>query len=195
MIADLLRQYKNIKQSEFVNGNYKLVPIRDEDKYAIMQWRNQQIDVLRQSEPLTKEKQEDYFASVVDKLFEVNEPAQLLFSFLENEKLIGYGGLVHIDWKNRTAEVSFLTQTNRANDSIIFHDDFASYLKMIFDVGFAQLNMHKLHTTFYDIPERVEYKKVIEEQGFVLDGKQNGHVVIGNVLRDAFIYSKLKKAQ
>lgn len=193
MITELIRQYKNIKHSEFVNGNYKLIPIRDEDKYAIMQWRNEQIDVLRQGKPLTKVEQENYFRNVVDKLFEVNEPAQLLFSFLENGNLIGYGGLVHVDWKERSAEVSFLTETIRANDSTVFHGDFVSYLKMIYEAAFMELNLVKLHTTFYDIPEREEYKKVIEEQGFVLERNFKNHVVIGNEPRDAHMYSKFKR--
>jgi hypothetical protein len=104
-----MRNYRCLTQQEFAKGELKLVPIRDEDKYSIMKWRNEQIAILRQKSPLTKENQEKYFKEVVEKLFETDQPSQLLFSFLEKGNLIGYGGLVHIDWENKNAEISFLT--------------------------------------------------------------------------------------
>ena len=78
------RIYKNINSDSFNNSIYSLVPIRDEDKYDIRDWRNNQIDILRQEIFLTLEQQEHYFKTVVDKLFDVEAPKQLLFSFLEN---------------------------------------------------------------------------------------------------------------
>ena len=44
---------------------------------------------------------------MVKKQFKEKQPNQLLFSFIENNLLIGYGGLVHIDWTNKNAEISF----------------------------------------------------------------------------------------
>ena len=114
------RIYKNINSNSFNNGMYSLVPIRDEDKYDIMNWRNNQLDILRQETILSIEQQEHYFKTVVDKLFDIEEPKQLLFSFLENNKLIGYGGLVHIDWEIKTAEISFLTETSRNINAELF---------------------------------------------------------------------------
>ena len=102
------RNYKCLSQNIFSHEKYALVPIRDEDKYTIMQWRNEQIDILRQKQPLTKERQEQYFAITVANLFTQEKPEQLLFSFLENGVLIGYGGLVHIDWESKNAEIYFL---------------------------------------------------------------------------------------
>ena len=122
------RTYRCLSQSEFKDGNYKLVAIRDEDKYAIMQWRNEQIDILRQKELLTKEKQEWYFKNIVDKLFEQIYPDQLLFSFLENDVLIGYGGLVHIDWLSKNGEISFITSTERNTSHSQFKEDWGNYL-------------------------------------------------------------------
>jgi hypothetical protein len=87
------RAYKILKKTTFQNGIYSLVPIREEDKYIIMQWRNEQIDILRQKQVLTKEEQEQYFSATIANLFEQEKPTQLLFSFLENNILIGYGGL------------------------------------------------------------------------------------------------------
>lgn len=75
------RTYKNINSDTFINGIYSLVPIRDDDKYDIMNWRNNQLDILRQETFLSIEQQEHYFKTVVDKLFDEEEPKQLLFSF------------------------------------------------------------------------------------------------------------------
>ena len=45
------------------------------------------------------------------KLFETDQPYQILFSFLKNNEFIGYGGLVHINWEEKKAEISFLLNT------------------------------------------------------------------------------------
>ena len=84
-----------------------------------MKWRNEQIYHLRQSELLTEESQERYFQDIVSKLFNQKEPDQLLFSFLKNDKIIGYGGLVHINWTDRNAEISFIMDTNEEKNIFI----------------------------------------------------------------------------
>ena len=99
---------------------YCLVPLREEDMELIMKWRNEQIDVLRQKKPLTKDQQHDYFNQVVMKSFRDNKPDCVLFSFLINYVCIGYGGLVHIDWKSKTAELSFIVDTNRYTNKNLY---------------------------------------------------------------------------
>ena len=75
------RTYKCLPQTEFTYKESKLLAIRDQDKDLIMKWRNEQINILRQKDPLTNEKQKEYFKNVVEKLFEQETPNQLLFSF------------------------------------------------------------------------------------------------------------------
>ena len=113
-------QYKCLTQNKFENGMYKIVPIRYEDRMAIMKWRNEQMFHLRQAEPLTKALQDNYFKNVVSKLFDQEKPSQILFSFLENGKCIGYGGLVHINWIDKNAEISFLMNTELEKLSFFF---------------------------------------------------------------------------
>jgi RimJ/RimL family protein N-acetyltransferase len=55
------QQYKCLDKQVFSKENYSIVPIRMEDRYAIMQWRNEQIYHLRQNKLLTKEEQDVYF--------------------------------------------------------------------------------------------------------------------------------------
>ncbi|MDP5048190.1 MAG: hypothetical protein NWQ39_07260, partial [Saprospiraceae bacterium] len=82
-----MNKFKCLTQQEFSNGEYKLIPIRFEDRYEIMKWRNEQIYHLRQKVPLTIEQQDVYFEKVVAKLFDQEQPNQILFSFLKNEEL------------------------------------------------------------------------------------------------------------
>lgn len=188
-----MRAYKCLDKQIFESGKYQLVPIRDEDKYDIMQWRNEQIYHLRQSEPLTVEKQDWYFENVVNKLFEDGNPPQLLFSYLENGICIGYGGLVHIDWISKNAEISFITQTQRTVKVSQFEIDFTNYLHLIFEVAYDCLVFTKLHTTFYDIEERQVYRRIIESIKFKKEAELKRHINVEGILRDVYIYSHFNK--
>ena len=56
-----MNTYKVLKNQEFRSANFKITPIRFSDKFLIMKWRNEQIDILRQEKPLTKKDQLIYF--------------------------------------------------------------------------------------------------------------------------------------
>ena len=85
-----------------------------------MNWRNQQIDALRQKDYLTEKDQLDYFHQVVQPQYSKSNPDPLLMGFTKEDELIGYGGLVHIDWNNRRAEVSFLLESKRAKNLSLY---------------------------------------------------------------------------
>ena len=92
-----MNSYKALNNQVFTSGEYSIVPIRYEDRYDIMEWRNEQIYHLRQDSQLNKENQDRYFDQVISGLFEQEKPNQILFSYLKNEKCIGYGlSLIHI---------------------------------------------------------------------------------------------------
>ena len=78
-----MANYKCLKQQEYTLGDYSIVPLRYEDRFSIMKWRNEQIYHLRQARPLTEEDQQRYFDNVVAKLFDNPKPDQILFSYLE----------------------------------------------------------------------------------------------------------------
>src|SRR5690554_6066540 len=107
-----MNSYKALNKQSFRVGKFSLVPVRFEDRLSIMQWRNEQIYHLRQHKPLTEQDQENYFKNVVSGLFESEKPNQLLFSFLKGGQCIGYGGLVHINWLDQHAEISFIMDTS-----------------------------------------------------------------------------------
>lgn len=181
------RTYKNINCDSFINGIYSLVPIRDDDKYDIMNWRNNQLDILRQETLLSIEQQEHYFKTVVDKLFDEEEPKQLLFSFLENTKLIGYGGLVHIDWESKTAEISFLTETSRNKNVDVFISDWVNYLTILKKVANDYLNFKSMFTYAYDL--RPHLYIALQEAGFTEVNRYKEHIKINEKKVDVVIHS------
>jgi RimJ/RimL family protein N-acetyltransferase len=151
-----------------------MVPIRYEDREPIRLWRNAQLDVLRQAEPLTSQQQDTYFQRVVMPLFEQEHPGQLLFSLLHHNTLIAYGGLVHISWPDNRAEVSFLTDPARVTDPAQYRLDFLTYLQLLSRVAFEGLQLNRLVTETYDI--RPAHIAIMEEAGFRLEGRLRQHI-------------------
>lgn len=181
-----MRYYKCLHINQFSAGNYSLVPIRDEDKYEILNWRNEQIDILRQQILLTKGHQDKYFKTTIAQLFEQEQPTQLLWSFLENGKLIGYGGLVHIDWQNKTAEISFLTETIRNQTKEQFISDWSNYLCLIKQVAKA-LHFNSIFTYAYDI--RPNLYIALENSGFKETYRIPNFIEINHELKDVVIHT------
>jgi hypothetical protein len=188
-----MRRYKCLSINEFEYGDYSLVPIRDEDKYDILNWRNTQIDILRQQTPLTAEQQENYFETTVAQLFEQEKPKQLLWSFLENGKLIGYGGLVHIDWDAKHGEISFVLCNERNVNHEIFKKDWNAYLTMVEKLAFNILEFNKIHTYAYDI--RDYYFDVMFQLGYCQEARLKEHILINDKLQDILVLSKFNKRE
>ncbi len=182
-------EYKCLNRQEFQIDEYKIVPIRFEDRYNIMKWRNEQMYHLRQSKILTIEDQDLYFENVVSKLFEKEKPDQILFSFLENDKCIGYGGVVHIDWKNKNGEISFLLNTEL--NTCFLDKYFIIFLKLVEIATFNYLHLHKLYTYAYDL--RPEIYKIFESQNYVQEAILKEHIIINNTFIDVVIHGKTRQ--
>lgn len=179
--------YKALKQQVFRQGDYTLVPIRAEDRYDIMRWRNEQMYHLRQPRPLTIADQERYFAEVVSALYAQSQPEQLLFSFLQKNRCIGYGGLVHINWSDQHAEISFIMDTELESKS--FAKLWLEYLAMIEQVAFLELGFHRIFTYAFDL--RPHLYSVLEEAGFHRDAVLRDHLFFEGRFVDVIIHSKL----
>ena len=183
-----MRTYKALQQNVFQKDGYSIVPIRSYDRYEIMKWRNEQIYHLRQDKPLTKEVQDNYFDKIIPQLFNQEKPSQLLFSFLKNGKLIGYGGLVHINWVDKNAEVSFIINTELEEKK--FEWNWSKYLNLIEDLAFKQLMFIKLYVYAYDLRPHL-YTTLLNNKYF-LDARLKNHCIFNGELKDVVIYSKLK---
>ncbi len=170
-------RYKCLNKQEFQINEYKIVPIRLEDRYDIMKWRNEQMYHLRQSKILTVEDQDLYFENVVSKLFNQENPKQILFSYLEKDICLGYGGLVNLDWENKSGEISFLISTELENQ--FFEKFWTSFLHMINLVAFKILKFNKIYTYAYDLRPRLY--TCLEKANFKLERtieESNGRVII-----------------
>jgi RimJ/RimL family protein N-acetyltransferase len=149
--------------------------------------RNEQIYHLRQSEELTIELQEIYFTNVISSLFDQERPNQILFSLLEDGDFIGYGGLVHINWIDMNAEVSFIMKTELENDS--FEYNWKNYLAIIEKVAFNDLKFHKIFTYAFDL--RHYLYPVLEESGFHEEARLKEHCYVDGKYFDVVINSKI----
>ena len=180
-------KYKCLDWDLLQKGNYSLIPIRFEDRLSIMQWRNDQIDILRQKDFLTQEKQTEYFTNVVSKLFCENKPDQILFSLLLNNELIGYGGLVHINWIDKNAEISFLLSTERNRDKDVFISEWKLFLSMVKEIAFKYLSFNKIYTYAFDL--RPHLYTALLESNFVEEACLKDHVFINNSFYNVLIHS------
>ena len=179
--------YRILKQQEFSIGRFLIVPIRYEDRFLIMQWRNEQMYHLRQNAPLTKEQQDLYFNTVVAGLFEQEQPEQILFSYLEGDKCIGYGGLVHINWINNNAEISFLLDTALEKTDFDFH--YSNFLRLIEKVAFDELNLHKINTYAFDL--RPFLYPILEKNKFEFEARLKEQIYFEGNYIDAVIHRLL----
>ena len=150
--------------------------IREEDIESVRLWRNAQMDVLRQSEPISSEAQVRYFTEKVWPEQALREPAQVLLAIERQGVLIGYGGLVHIAWVHRRAEVSFLLDPSRTTDLTRYRSDFLAFLQLVKTLAFDDLKLQRLYTETYAI--RQHHLSVLEAADFRLEGTLRQHVII-----------------
>lgn len=179
-------KYKVLQKCVIDIGEYSLVPIRYEDRFDIMRWRNEQIYHLRQSKPLTERDQERYFREVVAKLFSSEYPEQILFSYLERGKCIGYGGLVHINWESKNAEISFIMDTDVEKN--FFYKHWEIFLNMLQDIAFNELTFHKIYTYAFDL--RPHLYGVLEAAGFKREAVLEDHCYFDGKFKDVIIHAK-----
>ncbi|NDP22190.1 MAG: GNAT family N-acetyltransferase [Paludibacter sp.] len=184
------KAYKFLKQNSFIKNEFSIVPIRYEDRFKIMEWRNEQMYHLRQSSLLTKEGQENYFNNVVANLFEQEKPDQILFSYLQDGICIGYGGLVHINWIDRNAEISFIMKTELEEKE--FKKHWGNYLDLLEELAFKELNLHKLFTYAFDL--RPYLYEAIEAKGYTQEAVLKDHCFFEGLYKDVIIHSKINQS-
>jgi len=181
-----MNKYKCLDIQKFTLEDYVLIPIRQEDIQSIRKWRNAQIDVLRQNKPISENEQEKYYEEIMKKNFLKNNPEQILFSFLLKSKCIGYGGLVHIDWEQKSAELSFLNETSRAKNLDLYFKDFSKFLKIIFKIVFDNMKINQIVTETYNIrPKTIE---ILKSFGFKKKTTLKNHIKINGKLIDSLIF-------
>jgi RimJ/RimL family protein N-acetyltransferase/predicted ATP-grasp superfamily ATP-dependent carboligase len=172
-------------------GDLLLRALEENDIETIRLWRNAQMDVLRQSEPITPEAQRAYFASTVWPETQHHQPKQILLGIERSGVLIGYGGLVHIAWAYQRAEVSFLLAPELELDTSTLAHTFTQFLELMQELAFQDLQLQRLTTETY--AHRTVHIQGLERAGHQAEGRLRDHVLVDGQPTDALVHGILAK--
>ena len=166
-------------------SNYSIHNIIYDDIFKIKKIRNEQIDVLRQTNILTDEDQIKWYNEVILPSYK-NKTKTLNFTILYNNEFIGYGGLVNIDYINKKAEISFLVEKIRTTQTDIYENDFLYFLNFITKYAYEKLNLHKLWTETYEF--RKFHMSILEKNNFKIEGILNDSIFFENKFIKSIIH-------
>ena len=183
--------YSLLRIQRLSRSTLAIVPLRAKDIFKIKEWRNAQIDVLRQTKILTNEDQKRYYKSSIAPTFRQKEPRQILFSYLNGGRLIGYGGLTNIDWTNRRAEISFLVDPGIAGRRGEYARVFSCFLELLKEVAFDILAFHRIYTETFSF--RKHHVRILEKSGFVNEGTMREHVEFRGKYYDSLLHGYLRQ--
>lgn len=184
------RAYGCLPHQVLEEGVYRVKVLQDEDLENVRCWRNAQMNILRQSSPISYDEQKKYYEKYIWPTLLELKPSNILFGFFKKKELIGYGGLVHVAWEHHRAEVSFLLSPSRVDDASVYIEDFANFLKLVKRLAFNDLGLLRLYTETYDI--RPIHVAVLESNGFVREGVLRNHVFVAGKPCDSIYHGCLK---
>lgn len=159
---ELSEKYKVLNKNLYEYEDYKIIPVRFKDRYKIMKWRNDQLYHLRQTEKITREEQDYYFNEILLPQKKKYNPDQIIFSLFHKSRFVGYGGLVHINWKTMDAEVSLVIDTFL--EKLFFSKYWDAFLKLLDEVLMDLGNFNKIYTYAFDL--RPKIYEVLEKNNF-----------------------------
>jgi len=165
--------------------NFRLRPLCWNDRLEIRQWRNAQIPILRQRVELTPAQQDEYFQLIVANQMRTQCPPQILLGLDYTGDFVAYGGLVHISWLDRHAEMSFLTDPRYCN-SEDHRRLLTTFVKLLSQLALSELGLHRLFTETYSY--RTEHIEMLESMGFCKEGVLREHVVINGEYVDSILH-------
>lgn len=181
-----MKRYACMPNAEIVRGSLSISAVQPAHIEAIRQWRNAQMDVLRQAHPISVEDQIAYFDRAIWPDMDSAQPKQILVSLFENSIHIGYGGLVHVSWPDLRGEVSFLLNPDHVSDAANYETCFSGYLDLVKVLAFEELGLRRVFTETY--AHRTAHIAILERNGFQLEGRMRGHVRIDGRPVDSLIH-------
>jgi RimJ/RimL family protein N-acetyltransferase len=182
--------YTCLIRSKISHEDYSIRTVESGEIESIRQWRNAQKDILRQKHEISQEEQLAYYDQYVWPTLAFPHPKNILLAYLKSDLLIGYGGLVHINWEDRRGEISFLLDPLRTYDKEVYKKEFLIFLKLIKSLAFEDLKLQKLFTETF--ASRSYHISVLEAAGFSLEGRMRQHVIINGQSVDSLIHGYLK---
>jgi len=169
---------------------YRFVPLRRSDIEPLRRFRNAQMDVLRQSGTISPEDQVRWFEETVVPAQRDPRPPMVLASMLDGEgRFIGYGGLTNVSWDARRGEVSFLVDPTRAAEPDVYGRDMSSFLAFLKELAFKRLGLNRLFAETYAF--RHFHLGILEQAGFVEEGRLREHALVGKRLEDSVVHGLL----
>ena len=166
-------QYKSklIQNILLKEKNYSWLLAKDFE--LLRMWRNQQKNILRQVNNINKKDQKEYFIDFYKNNCLSKSPSNIIFGINNEKKLIGYGGLVNISWKNKRAEVSFLLNTTVAKNKKKYEFYFKNFFSFISKISFTKLKLNKIYTETFIF--RKNHIKLLGRVGFKKEGFLKNH--------------------
>lgn len=181
-------KYKVLRRPDYVLQKLRISTIDDQYIQLIREWRNNQINILRQDKLISKDQQIDYFNKKVFSLYESDLPEQILFNCFYEDQFIGYGGIVHISYEHKIGEISFLL-----NPSILpgeyYESIFHLFLTLMNHIAFEELSLNKLFTETFS--SRMEHVPMLEKAGYEREGVRRSHLIINGKTADIYLHGKL----
>ena len=158
------RGYRLLPRYSYEAEGLLLRPVEPSDIESIRLWRNAQMEVLRQSHEITTEQQEAYYKEQIWPGKSRIRPNEILFSIELDDVLVGYGGLVHIDWDMGIAEVSFLLDPSLERQLASKRGILIGFVKILRRVAFHNLGFKEIWTETFNF--RREHIAMLEAAGF-----------------------------
>jgi RimJ/RimL family protein N-acetyltransferase len=137
-----------------------------------MNLRNKYKKYLRQSKILSMKDQCEWYENNKD----------LIYTVIDENKVIGAAGFTYIDYINKKAELSFITENYIDERS-------SSILVMLQYIGFNELNFNKLWVEIYDFDTSKE--KILIDCGFKKEAVLKDTYFHENY-HDSYIYTKFR---
>ncbi|WP_211206820.1 GNAT family N-acetyltransferase [Thiolinea disciformis] len=184
-------RYAVMPRPQLSIGNFELRAVQPTDIESIRQWRNAQMDVLRQKNPIDVQQQVDYYEQNIWPTMAHPKPPNILLGLEQAHQLIGYGGLVHINWEDSRSEVSFLLSPEKVKDSLVYTTCFSNFLFLIKQLAFEDLKLHRLFTETYNI--RPLHISILEANSFIREGVLRDNIRINDHFIDSILHGCLTK--
>ena len=103
-------------------------------------WRNEVPEILRTPYPLTQEMQEEFYHKVV-----CSRNTSSRWWSVYDDKLIGFAGLVNIEWENSLAEISLIMSP------------WQDAVGLILDEGFGNLGLATIYGECYECSPTLDF--------------------------------------
>lgn len=179
-------KYRIMPRSKLSDGVITLRMLRQEDIENIRLWRNAQMVVLRQAYPISPKEQVRYFEHHVWPEKKSNKPRQILLGLELTNKLIGYGGLVNLNWAAKKGEISFLLSDEIEVQQVLRKEMFTRFLQLIKELSFQTLGLQRIWTETYSF--RKAHIETLEASGFVLESYMRKQLIINGERTDSLIH-------